>query len=337
MIPSDFIEITLWEPTKARLIPYRFLPNAGVERQLEPAGEGYRLDEGYSGYIARERKSLLVPNTQVYRDLQPALDLSSIPIRSFLGVPLLAGQELIGTLELGSISTGMYQESDLELVKLISGQAAIAIHNAMLYRDEQRRAAELTGLARLSQAVGTAMDPQGLYTRLVESIVPLVNAEVVGFLLFQESQRALVGQAPFYGMPPQFIEIYRCNIIPGSPAEALVTSQKTIVTQNAAEDPQWETLALDHLAQVPACARRGLPVTAGGKMWGICSFEPYRGSNLYRRRITAGRLLQPGAPIIENFTLVQQTRLRAQAPKRCAGFAKPGDIAATLDEILNSL
>ncbi len=72
-------------------------------------------------------------------------------------------------------------------------------------------------------------------------------------------------------------------------------------------------------------------------MWGICSLEPYRGSNLYRRRITAGRLLQPGAPIIENFTLVQQTRLRAQAPKRCAGFAKPGDIAATLDEILNSL
>jgi len=166
--------------------------------------------------------------------LQPALDLSSIPIRSFLGVPLLAGQELIGTLELGSISTGMYQESDLELVKLISGQAAIAIHNAMLYRDEQRRAAELTGLARLSQAVGTAMDPQGLYTRLVESIVPLVNAEVVGFLLFQESQRALVGQAPFMECRPVH-RIYRCKIIPGSPVN-FVTSQKTIVTQNAAED-----------------------------------------------------------------------------------------------------
>ncbi|NPV77307.1 MAG: GAF domain-containing protein [Anaerolineae bacterium] len=338
LIPSDFIEITLWEPAKARLIPYRFLPNAGVERQLEPAGEGYRLDEGYSGYIARERKPLLVTNTQTYRDLQPAVDLTSIPIRSFLGVPLLAGQELIGTLELGAISTGMYQESDLELVKLISGQAAIAIHNAKLYRDEQRRAAELTGLARLSQAVGTAMDPQGLYTRLVESIVPLVNAEVVGFLLFQESQRALVGQAPFYGMPPQFIELYRSNIVPGSPAEELVTSQRMIVTQNAAEDPQWETLALNHLAQAASLRETALaPLTAGGRMLGYLQVSNHTGGSApftddELRLLTI--IANQAAPIIENFTLVQQTRLRAQRAEALRRIASLATSAATLDEIL---
>ena len=338
LIPSDFIEITLWEPAKACLIPYRLLPNREVERQVEPVAEGCRLDEGYSGYIARERKPLMVPNTQTYRDLQLTPDLMAIPIRSFLGVPLLAGQELIGTLELGSINLGMYQESDLELVTLISGQAAIAIHNAKLYRDEQRRAAELTGLARLSQAVGTATNPQGLYNRLVESIVPLVNAEVVGFLLFQESQRALIGQAPFYGMPPQFIELYRSNIVPGSPAEALVTSQEMIVTQSAAEDPQWETLALGHLAQAASLRETVLaPLTAGGRMLGYLQVSNHIGGSIpfsddELRLLTI--IANQAAPIIENFTLVQQTRLRAQRAEALRRIASLATSAATLDEIL---
>ncbi|MCC6147462.1 MAG: GAF domain-containing protein [Anaerolineaceae bacterium] len=338
LILADFIEITLWEPASERLVPYRFLPNAALERKLEPAGDGYTLEEGYAGFIARERKPLLIPNVLEFTAVQSAFDRVSIPIRSFLGVPLLVGQELIGTLELGSLVTGAYQASDLELVNLISGQAAIAIHNARLYSDEQRRTVELAGLAQLAQAVGTATDSQGLYTRLVDSIVPLVNAEVVGFLLFQESQRSLVGRTPFYGLPMQFVELYHVNITPGSQAEELITAQQLIVSQNAAEDPYWETLGLAYLAQAASMRESVLaPLTAGGRMLGYLQVSNHRGSSTPFNEEEI-RLLtivaNQAAPIIENFTLITQTRMRAQRAEALRRIASLASSAATLDEVL---
>lgn len=337
-IPAEFIEITLWDKSKEKLIPYRFLRDLGEEKQLEPAGTGYSLDEGYSGYLARERSPLLIPNLRERTDLLPSLDLDAIPLRSFIGVPLMFGQELIGTLEIGALTAGTYQQNDLDLLRLISGQAAVALHNAWMYRDEQHRSAELTGLAQLAQAVGAAKDPQALYTRLVESIVPLVSSEVVGFLLYQESQRALIGQVPFYGVPPQFIEIYRTNIVPGSLSEGLVTSQQMIVSPNAAEDPQWVRLGLDHLAQAASLSETVLaPLVAGGRMLGYLQVSnhvggsvPYTDDELRLITIIANQ----AAPVIENFTLVQQTRLRAQRAEALRRIASLASSAATLDEIL---
>ena len=77
------------------------------------------------------------------------------PVRSYIGLPLVAGgEQLVGTLEAGLTSAETYTQQDLEVLQLIAGQAAIAIRNASMLEEEQRRAAELSGLADLSQALG---------------------------------------------------------------------------------------------------------------------------------------------------------------------------------------
>ncbi len=55
-------------------------------------------------------------------------------IRSFLGIPILAGQEVLGFLNLGSQQADFYTESHVRYLQLFVVQAGIAIQNARLYK-----------------------------------------------------------------------------------------------------------------------------------------------------------------------------------------------------------
>ncbi len=271
-------------------------------------------------------------------DLRLSVDSLPIPVHSYLGVPLIMGGEFIGTLELGSLNTGMFSQKDLGLINLLSGQAAIAIHNALLFRQEKRRAAELAGLAQLAQAFSSARDPKGLYTLLVQSIVPLIQVEIIGFLIYNENQHVLEGQVPFYGLPQQFMEMYHLPIPPGSLVEKTLLTQDVIISDNAMEDTHWKELGLDPMAitaslrdtvLIPLISARHMLgyLQASNHIKGVIGF-----SQDEIRLLTI--IANQAAPIIENSNLVLQTRQRAQRAEGLRRIASLAGSAATLDEIL---
>ncbi len=337
LLPSDYLEAAIWDPEAQVLNPYRFLGIPGFDRRLERVDQPYRLGEGAAGKVAKERKTVWVFDAPEQANPDGAAP-NRAPLRSYILTPLLVGSELIGTLQLASTSAGSLRSEDLELVQLISGQAAIAIHNALLYRSEQRRAAELLGLAQLTQAFSSARDPKSLFARLVQSIVPLIPVEILGFLLYNESQRCLEGQPPYYGLPSQFLELYRVQVHPGSPAEQALLEQETILSMDAAADPHWTELGFDLLAQSASLRDTVLtPLVSSGHMLGYLQASNHAGgSRLFSRdelrmlTIVANQV----APLIENATLVQQTRLRAMRAEALRRIASLASSAANLDEIL---
>lgn len=333
LLPADIWEVTIWDAEAGVLWPYRRL--AG--HRLERVPRGYALDEGYSGYLARTRRPLLLARVEERSDLHQAIDRQTYPLRSYMGVPLMVGKELIGTLEVGSLTADHFQASDLELLRLISGQAAIAIHHALLYRQEQRRAMELAGLAQLAQAFSSVRDSRELYDRLVNSILPLLQVNVLGFLIFNENTRRLEAQAPFIGLPPEFLEMYRVPVGANSPLERALLEQDVLITENAAEDVRWRELGLHNLAVAAGLRETVLvPLASVGRVLGYMQVS---------NRINGGTFTQDeirllmiianqAAPIIENATLVQQTRQRAQRAEALRRIASLAGSAATLDEIL---
>ena len=93
------------------------------------------------------------------------------PVRSYLGIPLIAGGELVGTLEVGVLAAQAFAEEDQAILDLIVGQAAIALRNAVLYEGEQQRTAELLGLANLAQtSTGSLRDTRDMFGRLVRGL-----------------------------------------------------------------------------------------------------------------------------------------------------------------------
>jgi PAS domain S-box-containing protein len=337
LIPTDFAEITVWDSDSQCLEPYRFVGLQGLDLHLEKTEDRYPLGAGYSGYIAKTHEPLLIDNVDEHQALRPIIDRRKYPFQSYLGTPLLVGGELVGTLELTSQAPNAYAENDLELLRLLSGQAAIALHNALLYQDEQQRANELINLANLTQAISSIRDSQDLFKHLVDGISPLLDIEIIGFLIYNENTRKLEAQQPFMGVPPNFVDLYSISIPQDSPAERVWNKHKTIIAPIATEDQNLINLGIDHMARAAGIRNTALiPLTSGGRSLGYLQAANKKGDSSFDQddqrilSIVAGQ----AAPMIENADLIQQSvrrALRAESMRRIASLS--GSVAS-LDEIL---
>ncbi|HEX9018301.1 MAG TPA: GAF domain-containing protein [Anaerolineaceae bacterium] len=338
LIPADLMEISVWDAESDTFIPYRFVGLPGAGQKLELAAERYPAGEGLIGRLAQTRQPVLIPNTEAQSDLRGQMEPFSTAMRAYLALPLIVGSEMIGALVLGSLSAGAFRQDDLALVSLLSGQAAIAIHNALLYHAEQQRTAELSGLAQLAQAFSSVRDPGGLFARLVESIAPLVEAEIVGFLVYNEASRVLEARVPFHGLPDQFVELYHAEVPVNSPAEKILLEQDVLLTEDAADDDKWARLGMDHFARAASLRETVLvPLSTGGHMLGYLQASnhhsgrmPFSQAELHLLMIVANQT----ASIIENASLVQQSRLRAQRAEALRRITSLVSSSASLEEIL---
>jgi putative methionine-R-sulfoxide reductase with GAF domain len=109
----------------------------GIEEEVRQ-GVRIRIGEGFAGRVASEARPLfldLVDETTVANPI-----LWRRGIRSLLGVPLMAGDQVIGVLHVGSLSPRSFDERDAEILGIIADQVGDVVQVRLL--DADRDAAE---------------------------------------------------------------------------------------------------------------------------------------------------------------------------------------------------
>ncbi|HUG35120.1 MAG TPA: GAF domain-containing protein [Anaerolineales bacterium] len=333
LVPSDILEVKTWDASQRIFTPYTLEPG-GASRIARMASSQF---DGLTELLVSRRTPLLIPDTRTLIDSASRLNGQSA-VQSYLGIPLIAGGELVGAIEIGHLTPDILGQADLDLLQMVSPQAAFGIRNALIHAEEKNRTVELSGLVNLAQAVGGAQDQAQLIGKLIESIAPLFQVEILGFLIYDENKRMLEGQVPFQGLPRHIVEIYRTSILPGSAAERILLERKTLTTRNAAEDQTWGDLGLQTIAQAASLRECVLaPMIAGDRLIGyvqisnhqVGSFE-FSDSELRLMETVA----RHAAGIIESSALVEKTRLRAMRSDAMRRIASMATSSATLDEII---
>ncbi len=336
LIPVDMLEVKVWDKESQGLVTYRFAGLGGSERTVEQTGENQFGP--YTEALVSTRKPLFIPDTNTFTDIPVASTETRYTLRSYLGLPLLAGGELVGTLEAGQMAALAFSQADLDLLMLVAGQAAVAIRNALLYEDERSRTAELAGVANLVQAVGVIQDPKDLFGQLVQSVESLFAVDIIGFLHYNESQQTLEAQSPFRGLPQYIVEIYHTTVPYQGPLEKALQMQEPIVSLDASQDEKWYELGLQKFAQAASLRDTLLmPLLSSGRPLGFFQLSnhragsvPFSPEELRLIRIIANQ----AASIIDNAMLVQQARQRAQRSEALRRVASMAVSLATLDEVL---
>ncbi|RMG92675.1 MAG: GAF domain-containing protein [Chloroflexi bacterium] len=115
---------------------------------------------GLLGVILREKRPIRIP--RISKDPRAyGFPPHHPPMESFLGVPIIAGSEVLGNLYLTEkIGADEFSASDQELVELLAAHAAIAIQNARLYEQVGR-------LAVIEERARIGMD---LHDGIIQSI-----------------------------------------------------------------------------------------------------------------------------------------------------------------------
>lgn len=87
-------------------------------------------------YALAERAALLTADAMSDARFENLDSVQDLQLRSTLCAPLFHGEEALGAIFLESRSaTGVFTEQDVEMLRMIAGQAATAIENARLYTD----------------------------------------------------------------------------------------------------------------------------------------------------------------------------------------------------------
>jgi len=91
-------------------------------------GESFDVDNADSpnGEVVHRRRGIIVPDTEKYRAFRRGLHVGA-GIRSWLGVPLLHGDELLGIIALDKAEPDFYTDEHRQIAMTYASRAAMAM------------------------------------------------------------------------------------------------------------------------------------------------------------------------------------------------------------------
>ena len=141
-MPNVFVTLLLIDPENSDLVVHAEVGYEGRVSDLRiPAGKGV------TGWVAQTGRPVLIPDVAADpRYLDPSHEGS---IRSELAVPLIAGSEIVGVLNLESAERDAFDEADLQMLTTLGGNLATVIANLRLLDEVRAANVRLRELDRL--------------------------------------------------------------------------------------------------------------------------------------------------------------------------------------------
>ena len=149
-LPCDAFFVALYDED-SRTLDFRLQVDQGVRA----AAEREPLGPGLTSQVIALRRPLLIPDFLEERPRLPeAVAWGSMrPPGSWLGVPMITGERIVGVVSVQSYRARVYTGEDVQLLATLADQAAAAVENARLYAALQRDLAERGRLeGQLAQA-----------------------------------------------------------------------------------------------------------------------------------------------------------------------------------------
>jgi GAF domain-containing protein/DNA-binding response OmpR family regulator len=176
----------------ADVITFPYHVEQGIREAQVPLPRG----SGLSWRILTSREPLLLNRSAQFEAVGvPAI---GTPALSWLGVPIVVGDEAIGVISVQSTrDEGRFGEADMRLLKTIASNVGVAIQNARLYRETHRRANEMAALADVGRELSATLDPTTVLESIAEHAMNLLAAGSSAVYLAQpdgQTFKAIVGR-----------------------------------------------------------------------------------------------------------------------------------------------
>lgn len=183
--------------------------------------------------IVQERQSL------VLSDVKEELLWDHIPqtarTNSWIGVPLVVGDQIIGLMTVDHAKVGYYTQESGEIVAAFANQAALAIRNAESFALEQRRNKEFQILHQAANKLAEQSVLQEIYQTAVQSTLEALQCRHSTIFILNKKAGELVAIARA-GKLPDVLEIKHFKPGEGLAGEVAETGQPILVNDAAADE-----------------------------------------------------------------------------------------------------
>ncbi|MBZ5630841.1 MAG: diguanylate cyclase [Acidobacteriia bacterium] len=176
------VAVVLLDPETRKL---RVRTHVGWDKESEEMA--IPMGEGLVGTAAKLKRPIYAPN--VAKDPRYVRSIPST--KSELAVPLIVRDEVVGVLDCQSDKEEFFDTGTIDLLTLFSTQASIALQNAKLYSNEQRKARQLEAINSIARQTTAVLDINQLLHRSCEIILQSFPVDHVGMVLLDDGALAV--------------------------------------------------------------------------------------------------------------------------------------------------
>jgi PAS domain S-box-containing protein len=333
VVPGDTFNVMLVEGDQARIVRSRGYQRVGIQEPLPTQAMAIdRYPSLLKMFHSREPVTIADTATHpewVRRDGREWR-------RSYIGAPISIENRTVGFLNVNGTRPGQFSAADAQRLSTFANYAATAIDNAQLYRDAQRRVAELEILRRTSLQLTSSHDLSTVLDTIAESALALVNATDCHIYLYdQVGETFSFGTALWEnGRQEPAVAMPRRDGLTATVARA----GQPIIIEDARNHPLYAS-AEAQAWQVQAVA--GFPLKRAGRIVGVFTIAFVRPHAFTADELRVLGLLADQAAIgIENARLVEGLEkevairtgeIRAEQEKSEAILRSVGEAIALID------
>jgi PAS domain S-box-containing protein len=166
---------------------YAFLASRGMSREFPASMRRRHARDGTTPAAIAQRRPvwsadlLNDPEFELAAETRAAVE--SEGYQAVLSAPLLVGDRVLGALVAYRDDVGPFSRAQVELLQAFAAQTAIALENARLFEDSERRRRESEVLADVSQALTVAHDVESVLRRITDGAKELARSDLalIGF------------------------------------------------------------------------------------------------------------------------------------------------------------
>ncbi|MFW6136064.1 MAG: GAF domain-containing sensor histidine kinase [Chloroflexota bacterium] len=313
IVPYDTASVFLLQGDRCQVAASRGVGSS-------PRGEMSPLIERpHVAQVARKQRPLAL--SDVVELLWEGMPDGIAGLQSWLGVPLVAQDKVVGVLTLSSSHRTIDDEETKQLASTFANQAGLAIENSRLYEQMRSQLRKVTILQEVTAAISSTLDLDQVLPYVAHSLCEVLHAtsvEIFGLdrsgrvanaLASYAAQEAVEGERDFEAGWEE-----RLETVPWT-TEALNGNQPA---QAQMEDPDLHPGAEAELEKRCASALLLLPIVAHDRKLGFVRvWDSGTARRFTQREVATGQTLaHQTAFAVENAHLVEELEQRAQALER---------------------
>ncbi len=286
IMPADHFYVALYrKKTKEADAEIEFVFNIQDNRPAPFRSRSYA--KGLTEYILENRQPLLIKKNirEFVSKLGLKVDIVGTPAKSWLGVPLIVRDEIIGVMSVQSVAKeDAYDEEHLDFLISLASQASGAIDNARTYRELEKRLTELSVLNEISTAVTSTLNIEELYKHIHDQLGRLVKVENFYIALYDSKSDTV--SCPYSIENGKKIETgsgeWATRKAGNGVTEYVIRTGKPHLFQGDSQ-AQLAELGIDHIGK-PANSWVGAPLIVRNQVIGVMALQGFSKDTVYTHK-----------------------------------------------------
>jgi diguanylate cyclase (GGDEF)-like protein len=253
-------------------------PGDDPDGPADGPGSVYGADD-FNGDLAAIRRGSVLVETVSDPNIHPnsRRGLEMWGDKTTLTVPIIFGEEVLGTLELSENRTErVFTEEEIGLATALGEQAAVAIHNATMYRRQGEQMRRLASLLEASRAIASTVDIDEVLARVTREACQALDVSATTVYEYDE-----VGERFFYRAFHEMVADPRPDdplgtsyLLSEYPGERFIFESDEVVIENLT-DPELSPERREGMELWDERTILSVPMRVGGRRLGVLRFYVY--------------------------------------------------------------